>query len=482
MSPGFGRRYNAGVDFSIFPAFGDGLDSPVTKRRSGMKDAWLFPSLVVVLALAPAWLVPSPAAAQARPELAQGLPSPVAGRVLSLKEAIELALENQPTIQARLGDYAAARQRVDQAFSGLLPQLGGSWTAFRDQTVSTLTNATTGRTRTIDSWATTTSARLTLSQLFFDFGKTFAATDAAKASAESSRGDVEIDKDGTVLLVKESYFNTLFGRRLVVVNQEAVARAQLNLRSAKGFFEVGTRPKFDVTRAEVDLANAQLTLIQARNAVRLARVALNTAMGIAIDSPTEIQDILTYEAFPLDESQLLAEALQRRPEYRQVKTRVEEAEAKVRQTFRNFFPDIAGNAFYGAARADMNEVWELGLSLNWSIFDGGNKIARYKEAKASLEAAQSRVRAQELAIWKEVEQAHLNVSEGEQRIQAVKKAVEAAQENFRLAQGRFDAGVGTIIELTDAQLTLTQALSTEAQALTDYRIAVSRLERALGRR
>lgn len=447
-----------------------------------MNRAWLLRPLVLLLALTPAgWLTPPLAGAQALAEPTPRLPSPVAGRVLSLKEALDIALENQPSIQARLGDYAAARQRVDQAFSGLLPQIGGSWNALRDQSVSQLTN-TFGRTRTIYSWTTTTTAKATASQLLFDFGKTFAATDREKANAESSKEDVEIERDATLLLVKESYFNLLFGKRLVVVNREAVARAELNLRSAKGFFEVGTRPKFDVTRAEVDLANAQLTLIQARNAVRLARVALNTAMGISIGAPTEVQDILTYEAFPVDESRLLPEALQRRPEYRQVQVRVEAAEATVRQNFRNFFPDLTGNAFYGAARADMNEIWELGVTLNWSIFDGGNKIAKYKEAKASLEAAQSRVRVQELAIWKEVEQAHLNVIESEERIQAAKKAVESAQENFRLAQGRFDAGVGTIIELTDAQLALTQAQSTEAQALTDYRIGVSRLERALGRR
>ncbi len=429
-----------------------------------------------------AWLVSSETLAQGAGP-AQAPPSPVAGRVLSLQEAIAIALENQPTIQARVGDYAAARHRVGQAFSGLLPQLGGSWNAFRDQTAAaSLPSSTTGSPRTVYSWTTTTAAKVTLSQLLFDFGKTLAATDAAKAGAESSKEDVEIDRNDTVLLVKESYFNTLFGKRLVVVNQEAVARAELNLRSAKGFFEVGTRPKFDVTRAELDLANAQVTLIQARNAVRLARVALNTAMGIPIGSPTEVQDILTYEAFPVDESRLLAEALERRPEYRQIKVRVDAAEATVRENFRNFFPDVTGNAFYGATRADMNEIWELGVTLNWSIFDGGNKIAKYKEAKANLEAAQSRVRAAELSIWKEVEQAHLNVIEGEERIQAAKKAVESARENFRLAQGRFDAGVGTIIELTDAQLALTQALSTEAQALTDYRISVSRLERALGRR
>jgi len=328
-----------------------------------------------------AWLVSSETLAQGAGP-AQAPPSPVAGRVLSLQEAIAIALENQPTIQARVGDYAAARHRVGQAFSGLLPQLGGSWNAFRDQTAAaSLPSSTTGGPRTVYSWTTTTAAKMTLSQLLFDFGKTVAATDAAKSSAESSREDVEIERDATVLLVKESYFNTLFGKRLVVVNQEAVARAELNLRSAKGFFEVGTRPKFDVTRAELDLANAQVTLIQARNAVRLARVALNTAMGIPIGSPTEVQDILTYEAFPVDESRLLAEALQRRPEYRQIKVRVDAAEATVRENFRNFFPDVTGNAFYGATRADMNEIWELGVTLNWSIFDGGNKIAKYKEAR-----------------------------------------------------------------------------------------------------
>lgn len=435
-----------------------------------MKRAWLFRSLVFVLTLVPAWLVPSPIAAQP----ALGLPSPVAGRVLTLQEAIQIALETQPQIQARLGDYLAAQQRVNRALSGLLPQLGGSWTALRDQTV----NAVSGR----SEFATSSTAKATLSQLFWDFGKTLAATDAAKANAESSREEVETQKDRIVLAVKESYFNLLFGKRLVVVNQEAVARGELNLRSARGFFEVGTRPKFDVTRAEVDLANAQLTLIQARNAERLARVALNTAMGISATAPTEVQDILTYVAFPVEHSQLLPEALKSRPEYRQIKVGVDAAEATVRQTFRDFFPNVTGNAFYGVNRTEMDAIWELGVTLNWSIFDGGNKIARYKEAKADLEAAQSRVRALELDISQQVEQAHLSVIESEERIQAAKKAVESARENFRLAQGRFDAGVGTIIELTDAQLTLTQAQSTEAQALTDYRIAVSRLERALGRR
>jgi outer membrane protein TolC len=154
----------------------------------------------------------------------------------------------------------------------------------------------------------------------------------------------------------------------------------------------------------------------------------------------------------------------------------------VRRAFRDFFPDITGGGFYGATRTDLSEIWELNLGLTWPLFDGGNRIARYREARSNLEAAQSRVKATELDISREVEQAQSNVIEAEERIQAAQVAVASAQENFRLAQGRFDAGVGTILELTDAQLALTQAQNTEAQALADYRIALARLDRAVGRR
>jgi len=408
---------------------------------------------------------------------------PVAGRVLTLDEAVAIALETQPQIQARLSDYAAARYRVDQALSPLLPQLTGSWTAARAQNVSVSRGITgTSSPRTVTSWSDTTVARISLSQLLFDFGKTLAATDAARRLAEVASEDVELQRQLIALAVKEAYTNMLFAQRLIRVNEQALERAQLNLRSAQGFFEVGTRPRSDVARAEVDVANARVDVIRARNAEQLARVALNTAMGIDVDTPTRVQDNLAYQPVQLDRARLRAEALRERPEYRQARLQVAAAEASERQAFRAFFPDITAGGFYGATRADMNEIWELNLSLTWSLYDGGNRIARLREARARVEAARARVRALELDIFREVEQAYLTVLEAEERIQAAQAAVVSAQENFRLAQGRFDAGVGTILELTDAQLALTVAQNTEAQALADYRIALYRLDRARGRR
>jgi outer membrane protein TolC len=467
--------------------------TPVSLRR-------LLAGLLLVLAALPVVAAAQPTASDpmaprqpipAPPGLSFPVPPQIATSELTLPEAVTIALDNQPQIQARLGDYLAALQRVNQALSPMLPQLAASAAGSHGNLETRNINPPPFPNVFTQTVQTVGSGRITLSQLLWDFGKTWAGTQSAKASAEASREDVELQKDLIVLAVKEQYFNLLFASRLVVVNAQALERAELNLRSAKGFFEVGTRPKSDVTRAEVDVANARVDLIRAQNAVSLARIALNTAMGIAVNSPTRVRDILTYEKYAIDQNTLVAEALSRRPEYRSVKFLADAAELNVKSAFRDFFPGFFGTASAGGSTAKTDTGiatytesgdWVVGVEMRWAIFDGGNKIARWKEAKASVDAAKARIRDTELTIWQEVEGAYVRLVEAEERIGAAQKAVESAQENFRLFQGRFDAGVGNIIELTDAQLALTQAQSTEAQALADFRIAIARLERAMGRR
>jgi outer membrane protein len=415
-------------------------------------------------------------------------PQELVGRELGLEEAVNIGLENAPLIVARIGDYIAAQQRVNQALAPLLPQLTGSGNFGRQHSVSTFGGTADGDFG---------SASVTASQLLFDFGRTWAAKDAAKSNAAAFKEVLETQKLDISQLVKTQYFTLLLSKRLVQVNLAALDRAEVNLRSAQGFFQVGTQPKSFVTRAEVDVANGRVNVIRAQNAVNLARVALNTAIGIAINAPTEVKDLLSYSQFPVNRDDLIAEALRNRPEYRQVKALADSADATVRQTFRDFFPNLFGSGTYGVAGItgapasnststngfiDSGSQWNVGLTLSWSIFDGGGKVARYKEAKANLEAAKARVRDTELQVWQNVEQSYLNLGEAEERIGAAQKAVESAEENYQLARGRFDAGVANIIELTDAQLALTQAQSDQAQALSDYRIGIARLERALGRR
>src|SRR5437762_3831913 len=387
--------------------------------------------------------------------------APIAGRILTLDECIAIALEAQPKIQATLYNYAAARYRVTQALAPLLPQLSGSVTATQSQSSASTTSSSTSRQQFPDTFL----AQVQLSQLLFDFGKNLAATEAARKLAEVAVEDVELQRQLISLAVKEAYTNILFAGRLIRVQDQAVQRAELNLRSAKGFFEVGTRPKSDVARAEVDVANARVDLIRARNALRTSRVALNTAMAIDVDTPTEVQDNLIFEAVNLDRGQLRTEALQQRPEYRQAKLRVGAAEATERRTVRDFFPDISGTGSYGGTRPQLYESWTLGLTFSWSLFDGGNRLARYQEAKANLEGAKQRVKSTELDIIQNVEQAEIAVEEAQERIQAGQALVDSAQENCRLAQPRFDPGVATVLDPTAAQSTLTQPQTTATQPL-----------------
>jgi len=416
-------------------------------------------------------------------------PEETKGKVLTMEDAVKIALDNQPLIMARVGDYQAQLQNIAIALSPQLPQISGQWNGFWNQVPSSVQSPpgqlapnSNIRNVTVQSRFLSTTATVTAQQLLWDFGKTLAATDAARAGAKSSAENVEIQKQDTVRLVKEAYYGLALSSRLVQVNQAALDRALVNLRSAKGFFDVGTQPKSAVTRAEVDVATGQLNLIQSVNNVNIFRLTLNQLMGIPVNTPTEIEDNLAYKAVEFDPKNLLNEAFARRPEYKQIKAQYEQADYTVKQQFRNFFPNVVAQGTIGAARADMNETYSYGLQLNWSIFDGGNKVALYKQAQAQRDAALARVRDTELTIWQQVERAYVTVQQAQEAIGAAEKGVQSADENFQLSQGRFDAGVANIIELTDAQLALTTAQSNVAQALAAYWIALAQLDRFLGRR
>ncbi|HYB40464.1 MAG TPA: TolC family protein, partial [Candidatus Methylomirabilis sp.] len=434
----------------------------------------------------PVSVIPTPRPLQAPPGLA-GFPTPpqVVGREVTLEEALQIGQDNVPLVMAAIGDYAAARQRVNEALAPLLPQISGQWNGFENKNVIVSTGfaapgVPTPRPLPVAARFVTTTATVTASQLLFDFGKTWAATDAAKSAAESFRQGVELQRLTVATNIKVAYFTLLLSKRLVAVNVGALERANLNLSSARAYFEVGIQPEAFVTRAEVDVANARVSLIQAQNAQALARVSLNTAMGIAIDSPTEAKDILAYEPYSVNSDAIVADALKRRPEYLQARAQADAGTATVRQRFRSFFPSIVASGTYGAGRPDMNEIYNYGVQLNWSLIDGGNMIAQYQEAAAALEALQARVKDTALTIWQDAQQSYLNMVAAEQQIGAAQKAVDSAQENYELSQGRFNNGVANIIELTDAQQSLTQAQSNEAQALAGYRIAIAQLQRAMG--
>jgi len=417
----------------------------------------------------------------ARPVAAQAPPAPpprsvpAPGQVLTLPEAIALALRQHPTIRAAQEGRSAAEARVPQAQAAYFPTLDWISSATRSRTFFSSTS------RAVTS--TFLSTGIEGRQLLFDFGRTTALVEEARANLRVSDAELERVRQVIVLNVQQSYLLLLQARRLVGVADASLQRAELNLRSARGFFEVGTKPKSDVTKAEVEVANARVTVIRARNAVRLAETSLANAIGLDTTPALEIQDILGFTPAAFDPQALLQEALRNRPELVQQRARLEAAQAQLAGARSAFGPELSASAAFGGSSADfpLEERWSVGLQLSWNLFQGGFTTNRLRETQALVETARANSESLELQVRTEVEQSHINVVEAAERIAANEKAVESARENLRLAQGRYDAGVGTILDLTDAQLSLSAAEADQVRALTDHQVGLAVLERAIGR-
>jgi len=423
--------------------------------------------------------VTAPATPSATPPRAGSASAPLR---LTLAEATALALRQQPTIRSAQGSLTAAQARVPQARSSYYPRIdlqsGISASEFKSST-------TNKRTRS-DS----TFANILGRQLIYDFGKTAALVDEAQAGSRVAVGELERTRDLVVQNVRQSYFNLLQARRLVGVADAALARSELNLRSARGFYDVGTKPKSDVTRAEVEVANARVDVIRARNLVRLSETTLANALGLEATVPIEIDDILTYEPVTLDPAQLLAEALGNRPELSQAQARLDASRAQLSGARARYLPDLTVNGSVGMVSDELvfssggtsfSDTWSISGQLTWNLFEGFFTQNRVKETQALVETARANYETVELQVRLEVEQAYITVIEAGERYGATEKAVESAQENLRLAQGRYDAGVGTILELTEAQLSLTNAEADSVRAVTDFRVGLAVLDRVVGR-
>ncbi len=402
---------------------------------------------------------------------------PATATLLTLKEAIEIALSHHPSLLAARGTLQAQQARVGEARANFFPRLDLE-SDYQRATANFAPSLPT-RSGSFDNY----TAALSLQQRIFDFGKTAAEVESARENLRGSGWSEEASRQTVTVNVKVAYFGLLQARRLVQVDEETVRQFEQHLEQVEGFYQAGTRTRFDVTKAEVDLTNARLDLIKARNAAEVARVTLANAMGVPDQPIGELEELLTFEKVDLSEDQAIGEALAGRPELLSLSAQRRAAEASVRSARRNHFPVFSGIADYTYHGEDFPLVrdWEMGLSLSVPIFSGYLTQSQVAEARANLMVVGANEEALRQNVILEIHQAFSNLKEAEERVQTSEVVVRQAEENFDLANGRFQAGVGTSVERTDAQVLLTNAKTSQVQALYDYRVAEARLQKAMGR-
>jgi outer membrane protein len=421
------------------------------------------------------------------------LPAP--GKPLTLDQVRAIALKFHPSLVANKETVIANKTVVEQALAAYYPQLNfnNSYTALTTNFSTSPVIAPTGGAVALPSaaadryrWTFTNifSMGLVATQTIYDFGRTSNTVKINRENVASSQENVSITRLTVILNVDQAYYSVLQTKRLITVAEDTVKQTQEHLDQARGFYQAGTQPKIYVTNAEVALANAQLALIQTRNNYQVAQVTLNTAMGLREDLQYEIEDNLGYKPREITLAEILNTAYVKRPELIQFRALERGQEAAIKLAKASYYPILSGNASYLLRSTGFDDpfYWDmfLGASLSFPLFSGFSTPAQIDQGKATLRSLQAQEENTKLSIRLEGEQAYLGLKLADEQIRVTEKAVSQAQENYNLAAGRYQVGVGSPLEITDAEVSLANARANYIQALYNYKVAESRIEKAMG--
>lgn len=393
---------------------------------------------------------------------------------LTLTECINIALENSPSAVAAKLAVREAHINLNLSKAEFLP------TANAQMSASHYANKFPG-----GHWAghgahnAEAQASLSLS----------AVTDKvrgikiSKLALEQAELSLANQTNSITRTVKKAYYALLSAQRAVAIRTASRDLYKEQYERTSEYFRLGLRPKVDQTTAEVNLNNEELKLIRARNLVKTASATLANAMGVTVSHTLELKDIGEPEKFdiPFDEAVQIAYA--NRPDVLSSRAGVKISQIKLNQAKAGFFPTFSFGAGFNKYSEDLSldsEEARLTASVNIPIFNAFKTYNNVKQARVSFEKTLNSNRSLVNDVFLEVQKAYISMQESAESIPIAELNVEKAKENLELAQGRYNEGIGDMIELKDAEVAYTDAELSLLTARYDYASAVADLKQAMG--
>jgi outer membrane protein len=415
---------------------------------------------------------------------------------LTLEQCIKIGLENQPIIGASQGAIITAESEYTQVLGSRFPQIqleAGIYATNRQlQYSSTIAPITVPNTSN-NKMNLVPSVQMVIKQPIYDFGRTQKALESKTKLIKSAELGLESTKDDVILNVQIAYYNYALTQHIVRINEERVKQSYKHLDRAKGFFEVGKLPESDVSKAELEVANSELDLVDARGKARLAKVTLNSAMGITeiSDDPSDyiMATAVVYKPFSANLKESINQALRTRREIEASEMRIgawRSALSAAKSQYRPIISATAGVGPYAVqneavpTKRDYHVGYNIGLNFGFPIFQGLSVRANVAEAQGGIRTATSQANVTKQRVIQEVQERYFSAKFAEERYKASEKIVIQGDKNLALAEGRFETGVGSAIEITDANYSLANAKIERTSALYNYQIELLRFAKAAG--
>jgi len=407
------------------------------------------------------------------------------GRFLGLQQAIETGLQNNPLVLEANASLLASSARVDQTKSLYYPQVyanaDGAAGAGRINP-RFVTPAGAMLQPNLSSY----TAGLLASQRIYDFGFTKNLVESSHYGERAQEQDVNARRALVIVTIQRSYLNSLKRQRLVRIAEERVRERGIMTGQIETLYRQQLKSKLDLDLMRVELVNAESLLVRSRNDLKSSFAELNRAMGV------EGSEDYTLEDLPIDVkatralADLITDSLAH-PELKRAKEQTASAEAKKRAMKSQYLPTvsaIASGGYYDTVDPNRNVNtggwWAAGGMVSMPIFTGGLLENQVKEASAQETAAQAQSANIEQALTQQVTNAYLDTTTFAQQIKLGEDLVKTAQEALGLARQRYKLGLGTVLEVTQAEVGLTAAQTKLAEAQFDYKIAEVTLAYASG--
>ena len=394
--------------------------------------------------------------------------------VLTLEAALQIASAYHPSVARARESLASAVAQVRETKAAYWPSVDAS-AGYSRSTANT--ESSRGSNHAGDSY----SAGLSLNLLVYDFGKTPAAVRQAYLGQLSAEASLLSARNDVAFGVRAAFLDLCRAQELVNVAEEAVRQYRVHLDQVKTFAEVGRRIRYDVTKAEVDLGNAQLELISARNGVASARAALNRTLGLAEEPGYRIaQPHLAEIEGAVDD--LMAVARRHHPDLLALEAQAMAASAAVDQAIADLYPSLSLQAGYqlGGSKLPLVWNWSGALQSALGIFSGWGKTAKIDDSVAQLRSARAAFADREQQVYLVLTLALNTLDSARQRLALTELIVQQAQESLDLVSERYRLGQASAVEVTDAQVALTSAQSDQVKARFDHQTALATIMHAMG--
>ena len=407
---------------------------------------------------------------------------------LSLKEAIEIALSQEGSAEVQIAEETIreVQSRSHQSRAELLPHLGAS-IGYQNQTRNLeamgLQPTSMFRPPTLVGPFTTFDARANLTQTIFNLGslRRFQASKVGVRVAETEKENIE---ELTAAQVARFYLEALRNRARLDAAQANLELATALADLAENQKEAGMGTGIEVTRAQVQVSNEQQRVLAAEQQYRQSLLRLLKLIGIRLDTNLTLTENLTNTPVQVaDMQEALAIALRSRSDLQARQKREEQANLDYRAARSDRIPSLSGFAGYGTIGSGIDSAiptWNLGVTLELPVFDGGRVDARRAEALSRLR--RERIEGQDLRrqIELEIRLAFAGLNLAREQITVAEEGLQLAQQELEQARRRYQAGITSSLEVTDAQTRLERARENQITALFDYNLERINLGEAMG--